>query len=67
MKAAVQTSVAIVALLVGLFFCFAAARGYMLHNTIAFRPLLFGLVDVVVACVLLRHAYMARKARSMTL
>ncbi|CAH2898038.1 MAG: hypothetical protein PPHEMADM_3162 [uncultured Paraburkholderia sp.] len=67
MKTAAQTSVAILALLVGLLFCFAAARGYMQHNTIALRPLLFGLVDVVVACVLLRKAYTARKARSMTL
>ncbi|HDR8990765.1 TPA: hypothetical protein QDA93_003400 [Burkholderia vietnamiensis] len=67
MKTAVQTGVAILALLVGLLFCFAAARGYMQHDTIAFRPLLFGLVDVVAACVLLRKAYTARKARSMTL
>ncbi|ASW04358.1 MULTISPECIES: hypothetical protein [Burkholderiaceae] len=67
MKTVARTGVAILALLVGLLFCFAAARGYMQHNTIALRPLLFGLVDVVVACVLLRKAYTARKARSMTL
>jgi hypothetical protein len=66
-KTVARTGVAILALLVGLLFCFAAARGYMQHNTIALRPLLFGLVDVVVACVLLRKAYTARKARSMTL
>lgn len=67
MKTAAQTGVAILALLVGLLFCFAAARGYIQHNTIAVRPLLFGLVDVIVACVLLRKAYTARKARSITL
>lgn len=39
----------------------------MQHNNVAFRPLLFGLVDVAVACVLLRKTYTARKARSMTL
>ncbi|WP_321959339.1 hypothetical protein [Burkholderia cenocepacia] len=67
MKTATQTGVAILALLIGLLFCFAAARGYMQHNTIALKPLLFGLVDVVVACVLLRKAYTIRKTRSMML
>ncbi|MCB4349554.1 hypothetical protein LA345_37730 (plasmid) [Burkholderia vietnamiensis] len=67
MKTTVQTGVAILALLIGLLFCFAAARGYMQHDTIALRPLLFGVVDVAVACVLLRKAYTARKARSMPL
>ena len=67
MKTTVQTGVAILALLIGLLFCFAAARGYMQHGTIALRPLLFGVVDVAVACVLLRKAYTARKARSMSL
>ena len=46
MKTAARTSVAILALLVGLLFCFAAVRGYMQHNNVAFRPLLFGLVGV---------------------
>lgn len=64
MKAALQTSVAILALLVGSFFCFAAARGYMLHNTIVFRPLLIGLVDVVVACVLLLRAHHVAQSRN---
>lgn len=58
-----QIVVGLFTILIGPVFCIAVARTYIDHNTVAIKPLLFGLVDVIAGAVLLRRAYIVRKER----